>query len=47
VTGALGVSPHSSVREYLYSCYNNLLINLPGDAAEEHFNLEKNFYITV
>jgi len=34
VTGALRVSP-PSVHEYLCSCNNNLLINIPDDENED------------
>jgi hypothetical protein len=41
--GALGVPP-SSVHDYLYSCNNNLLIDVPLEEAEEEFDADNNFY---
>jgi len=38
-TGALGVSP-PSVHEHLYSCNNNLSINIPDDENEFAFQVE-------
>jgi hypothetical protein len=44
VTGLLGVSP-PSVHNYLYSCNNNLLVNIPFDEAEEEFMEDNPYYI--
>ena len=44
VTGTLGVTP-PTVHEYLYSCNNNLLIEVPFDEAEEEFQQDNAFYI--
>jgi hypothetical protein len=43
VTGALRVPP-PNVHDYLYSCNNNLLIDIPMEEAEEEFDVENNFY---
>jgi hypothetical protein len=43
VTGALGV-PTPSVHDYLYSCNNNLLIDVLLEEAEEEFDADNNFY---
>ncbi len=44
VTGALGVHP-SSVHEYLFSCNNDLLIDVPLDDAEDEFLNGNDYYI--
>ena len=44
VTGALGVSP-PTVHEYLYSCNNNLLINIPEDENDDEFEEGNDFYV--
>jgi len=44
VTGVLGVCP-PTVQEYLYSCNNNLLIDLPDDGNEVNFDIVNDFYI--
>ena len=43
VTGLLGVTP-PTVHEYLYSCNNNLLVDIPTDEDEEEFNDNNDFY---
>ena len=43
VTGLLGVTP-PTVQEYLYSCNNNLLVDIPADDAEEEFYDNDDFY---
>ncbi len=45
VSGALGVS-HPTVHEYLYSCNNNLLINIPEDDNDDEFE-EGNYYNSI
>jgi hypothetical protein len=42
--GALGVS-HPTVHEYLSSCNNNLLINIPEDDKYDEFEEENVFYV--
>jgi hypothetical protein len=42
VTGAIRVPP-PSVHDYLYSRNSNLLIDIPGEAAEKEFNVENNY----
>jgi hypothetical protein len=44
VTGVLGVCP-PTVKEYLYSCNNDLLIDLPDDGNEVNFDIGNDFYI--
>lgn len=44
VTGALGVCP-PTVHDYLYSCNNDLLINIPLDDNEDNFDGVNEFYI--
>jgi hypothetical protein len=43
VTGLLGVTP-PTVQEYLYSCNDNLLVDIPADDAEEEFYDNNDFY---
>ncbi len=44
VTGALGVSP-PTVHDYLYSCNNNLLIDIPEDDNDDKFEEGNVFYV--
>jgi hypothetical protein len=44
VVGKTGVSP-PAVHEYMYSCNNTLLINIPEDDNDEEFEEGSDFYI--
>ncbi len=44
VTGALGATPHT-VHEYVYSCHNDLLINIPLDDNEDNFAKGNVYYV--